>query len=358
MMLPRLKSCLLFALSVLALCATALRAQADLPDPVRFGVVVELGDIRTVRGWLDEGLPPDFMADRIGSGLMIAAWEGNIPMMELFLKYGADINKTNDVKEQALMHAAWKGRAEAVRWLLDRGATINRSGLEWSPLHYAVFGGHGAVAQLLLDRGADINARSTNGSSVLMMAAREGHEKLAHMLLEHGADTTIVNDRGEDALAWAMRNDHPRIAKMVSSPEQFAVAARKTYEPPTRSLPVPDRIEALFWEMRAAEAQGRMSESMRQAYDAAIGELEKTRRAEVAAQASRAQATPKALEITAKRGAPGQEKAMLIYERGSVDAQPPKPAPKPASKTAAKPAAKPTAKTTKSTASKDSSGQR
>ena len=45
---------------------------------------------------------------------------------------------------------------------------------------------------------------------------------------------------------------------------------------------------------------------------------------------------------------------MLIYERGSVDAQPPKPAPK----TAAKPAAKPAAKSTKSAASKDSSAQR
>jgi len=33
-------------------------ARADLPDPVRFGIAVESGDVRAVQAWLDEGLPP------------------------------------------------------------------------------------------------------------------------------------------------------------------------------------------------------------------------------------------------------------------------------------------------------------
>ena len=54
---------------------------------------------------------------------MIAAWEGNLPMMELFVSRGADINRTNKVGEPAILHAAWKGRLDAVKWLGFRWGT-------------------------------------------------------------------------------------------------------------------------------------------------------------------------------------------------------------------------------------------
>jgi hypothetical protein len=82
-------------------------AFAATPDPVRFGNTIEMGDLHAAGTWLDQGLDPDFTADRLGSGLMIGAWEGNIPMMELFLRHGADINFVNTAGEQALMLAAW-----------------------------------------------------------------------------------------------------------------------------------------------------------------------------------------------------------------------------------------------------------
>jgi hypothetical protein len=303
-------------LAALAAAASlAAAAHAELPDPVRFGSAIEAGDIGAARAWLDEGLYPNFIADRIGTGLMIAAWEGNLEMMELFVSRGAGVDFANDSGEQALMFAAWRGRPEAVRWLLDRGAQINRRGLEWSALHYAAFAGHEDVVRILLERGADVNARSTNGSSVLMMAAREGREGVAGLLLEHGANPAVMNDRGEDALVWAMRHDNPRIARMVASPERFAAAARsgrEAFGPAVRSVPVPERIDALFREMRAAEVEGRLTDELRNAYFAAVAELEKPA---PAAQAERREA-PKALEITARPEAPGEESAVLTYEHG------------------------------------------
>lgn len=287
------------------------------PDPARFGATVERGDVETVRGWLDRGLDPDLLADRIGTGLMIAAWEGNLPMMELFVARGADVNAANAKDETALMLAAWKGQLAAVRWLLERGARLNRTGMKWSALHYAAFNGHDQVARYLIDRGAAINARSPNASTPLMMAAREGHEQTARMLLDLGADTRMRNDWGDDALAFAMRYENVRIAKMVSTQEEFARAARApdSFGPKTRSVAAPARIQALMREMLAAEAAGQLTPEIYENYQAALRDL----RAEAEQQAARDDApeTPKALVIRARRGEPGKEKATLIYEDGA-----------------------------------------
>jgi len=334
-----------FVAAVLAAAGLATAARADLPDPVRFGATIEAGNVRAARAWLEEGLDPNFIADRIGTGLMIAAWEGNIEMMELFASHGADVNRRNASHEQALMFAAWRGRLEAVRWLLERGAQINRRGLEWSALHYAAFSGHEEVVRALLERGADVNARSTNGSSPLMMAAREGRESVAQALLERGADPKIVNDHGDDAFVWAMRYDNPRIARMVGTPERFAEAARlgkDAFGPAVRSVPVPERIDNLFREMRAAEAEGRLSDELRDAYYAAVSELRRPVPA-----AATPPAAPKSLEITARRAAPGEESAVLTYERGpsepitrrSLETTTPAKATRPAKPKVSKPAA-------------------
>jgi len=300
-----------------ALLSLPARAAPELPDPVRFGVAVEAGDLGSARRWLEAGLPPDFIGDRVGTGMMIAAWEGNIPMMELFHAHGADVNATNALHEQALMHAAWKGRLEVVRWLLERGARLNRDGLEWSALHYAVFAGHKTVAQLLIEHGADVNARSTNASSPLMMAAREGHEELARMLLVAGADPEVRNDWGDDALAWAMRNGHPRIARMVARPEQFAAAASapERFGPPTRSLPPSERLESIHGRIREAEAQGYLTADLEREYAAALREIREQWLSERQAEAAARRSMPAALEIRARRDAHGREEAVLIYSR-------------------------------------------
>jgi hypothetical protein len=197
----------------------------ELPDAARFGTRMEMGDVAAARDWLAAGLSPDFVADRIGTGLMIAASIGNIPLMEVFIARGADPNKTNTADETALMHAAWRGKLEAVKWLLAHGARLNREPLKWTALHYAVFAGHQDVAAYLLERGADINARSTNGSTVLMMAAFEGHEKLAQQLLAKGADTSLKNENGDGALEWAFKYKRPGIARIVADKKTYDEAA-------------------------------------------------------------------------------------------------------------------------------------
>jgi hypothetical protein len=314
----------LLKLLALLACLAVTPARAALPDPVAFGVAIEAGDIDAARKWLDEGLPPNFLADRIGSGLMIGAWEGNIAMMELFHARGADVHQTNRYGEQALQLAAWKGRLEAVRWLLERGAAVNRPGKEWGPLLYAVFAGHREVARLLLARGADVNAQAPNGSTVLMMAAREGHEDLAEALIEAGADPRPANDWGDTALTWAMRQGNLRIAKRVSSAEEFARAAKappEAFGKAQRSEPAPPEIADLLRQLRLAEAMGKPTEEMRRALFNAIAAFKKESTVVNLKSKRPARGKPQALVITARRGGGGGERAELTFGAATTPAQ-------------------------------------
>ncbi|MFC5301747.1 ankyrin repeat domain-containing protein [Azospira restricta] len=297
-------------------------AQAASPDPVAFGVAVERGDRRQVEKWLDEGMPPDYQADRIGTGLMIAAWNGDIPMMELFVGRGANPRRANRNGEQALQLAAWNGHAAAVRWLLEHGAVLNRDDKNWGALHYAVFNGHLELARELIARGADVNARSPNGSTPLMMAAREGRDEIARLLLESGADTALKSDWGDTALSFAMRYAHYKLGQMIASPEEFEIAVKapkESFGEPVRSVAAPSQIEELLRQIREANASGAETVELRRKLHAAIAEFRGPPKPQGLAgpKVIKAAPPPKALVITAKRAQPkGGERVEVVPADG------------------------------------------
>ena len=327
----------ILALALTFLCAPAgaqswqFWRSSGLPDAGEFGSRIENGDIGAAREWFDRGLDPDFVGDRIGTGLMIAAWQGNIAMMELFVARGADLNRANELGEQALMHAAWRGKLDAVRWLVGRGATLNRSAKQWSALHYAAFSGHDEVVRWLAARGADLNARSPNGSTPLMMAVYEGKEATAKTLIRLGADRKVANDAGEGAMDWAFKHERLAIARALGTMQEFAAAANRPkadWAQTMRSQPVtvaapaaepakpsaPDPGAALRAELddlmriRAAlDARGMKTEV--QKLDRKIAALRFK-----LAKPGQDYRRPAVLEISANRKAPREQKTRLIVE--------------------------------------------
>lgn len=279
-----------------------------LPDAISFRVQMEAGNLERARTWLDAGLDPNYLGDKVGSGLMIAAREGNLPLMELFVARGADVNLANSLGETALMHAAWKGKLEAVRWLLAHGARVNQDGAKWSALHYAVFAGNAEVASLLLENGADINARSPNGSSVLMMAVYEGREEMVRWALAHGADTSAKNENGDGALEWAMKFDQTKIARMVSTSEDFRAAASRPkadWGQVRRSEAVPPDVADLLRIRELLVSRNLAVDKV----DRRIAAL----RAKYARESLKKQAPPpRMLEITAERQAPERQEVRLV----------------------------------------------
>lgn len=209
--------------------AVTLKNGIPAPDPVRFRIRMELGDIAQARQWLEAGLNPDFMGDRLGTGLHIAAWHGHIELMALFHHHGAGLDQNNANDETPLQLAAYKGHQAAVEWLLARGSALNPPAAKtsWTALHYAAFAGHMNLVKRFLEKGADINARSPNGSTPLMAAIYEGRIDVAEHLLRQGANRTLKNDWDEGALEWAMKFNQTQFARQLADPETFAAAASK-----------------------------------------------------------------------------------------------------------------------------------
>lgn len=284
----------------------------NLPSPLSFTNSMELGDVAQAKRWLEAGLSPDFMGSRVGSGLMIGAWEGNFELMRFFLANGADIDRVNDNGESALVLAAWRGNLEVVKWLLERGARINAPQRKWSALHYAVFSGHTEMVDYLLAHGADIDARSTNGSSALMMAIYEGRENLARQLIEKGADRSFRNDWGDGALDWAMRYNQLGVARMLTNPEEFNIVVSQPKEKwgdSKRSLRTSKELEALL-AMRAQLAERGMA--MANIDKRIAAERVRLLRSELDRPAAPARAPT--LEITASRKQPQEQSTQIIYD--------------------------------------------
>jgi hypothetical protein len=303
-------------LAFFILAGTTASAWAALPDPIAFSWAIERGDSGKVRAWLDEGLDPEFQTNQLGSGLMIAAWFGNIEIMSLFIERGANPRRSNRSGEQPLQLAAWNGHQDAVKWLLEHGALLNRPGNQWGALHYAVFNGHQGLASYLIEQGAEVNAPSPNGTTPLMLAAREGREELTRVLLESGADRRSKNDWGDNALTMAMRYDHYQLGKMISSPEEFAIAVKapkESFGVATRSSSAPSEIEELLRKIREAEAEGRSSDDLHRQLIAAVNAF---RRNAVVQNSGRRTMPlpfmPKTLVITGSRNRSGGERAQMM----------------------------------------------
>lgn len=295
-------------------------ADFTLPDPVRFGAAMELGDLEQARKWLDQGLPPDYMADRIGSGLMIGAWEGNLALMELFYSRGADVNRENAAGEQALLLAAWRGHRQIVDWLLARGAQLNRAPGQWSALHYAAFAGQRDLVAYLLERGADIDARSPNGSTPLMLAIYDGKPEVARLLIERGANKALRNDWGDGAMEWAMRFNQIGVARLIGDPEEFIAAANRPKESwgqDWRSEPAPPELDRLIQARRQLVAKGLPVEEI----DRNIAAL-RARYAKASLDKAALPPRETALEITARRAQPSQQRARVVQEPGTYKLPP------------------------------------
>ncbi|EQC39830.1 hypothetical protein SDRG_03250 [Saprolegnia diclina VS20] len=194
-------------------------------------------DVSEISRFLLDGCPVDLLEAESGDTILfLACRSGNVPLLELCLKWGAKndphptfgdtalqiavkasqpecvrqllsiaaksdmdteiVNHVDHANQAPLHVAAGQGDLVCLQYLLHHGADIcvvQNNG--FTPLHCAVLSGHDACVRYILDVGGDaiLNTGDGHGNTPLHCAVSIGHEGLVKLLLESAADVTIFN---------------------------------------------------------------------------------------------------------------------------------------------------------------------
>jgi hypothetical protein len=117
-----------------------------------------------------------------------AARTGDLALLQLRLRQGANPNICDDEGRTPLMDAVAAGQLKAMRLLLAAGAAVNaRSHAGRTPLIEAAAQGQLDAARLLIEAGAKLNTSQRGWGTALETAERTGHNDIAELLLKAGA---------------------------------------------------------------------------------------------------------------------------------------------------------------------------
>lgn len=134
---------------------------------------------------------------------------------ELLLAHGARVNLGTRERQVTALHvAARQGLVAHVELYLHHGADPSRRTHQGeTPLNAAAAAAERpedaerflSVAERLLAAGADPGAAGRKGHTPLHNACANGHRALARLLLSHGADATVPNSAGDTPMDCALR---------------------------------------------------------------------------------------------------------------------------------------------------------
>ena len=124
------------------------------------------------------------------SPLMYAIQEESIPLVELLINHGADVNYVSHNGISPLICAIQKNSYPMVELLLSKGAHVNiTDGLwEFSTLVYAIEENSLPIAKLLIENGANVNY---GGGKLLRSAIEKKSLPMLQLLIENG---TRINE--------------------------------------------------------------------------------------------------------------------------------------------------------------------
>lgn len=129
--------------------------------------------------------------------LIIVIENGNLPLVELCLDLGAEIEKENELGNSPLWIATAKRWPCIVDELINRGADVNHENQKGnSPLYASCLCGPRKIAETLIIAGADPEHRNENNDTLVLSCCRNGQPEVLELILEQ-VDPEIVKHRPE-----------------------------------------------------------------------------------------------------------------------------------------------------------------
>ncbi|XP_063903852.1 ankyrin repeat, PH and SEC7 domain containing protein secG-like [Zophobas morio] len=150
--------------------------------------------------------------------LWLASENGNLKIVEYFVRSGVDINCVNIFGATPLYVASFNGHEKVVEYLATVGAEINRANKNGAtPLYVASQNGHEKVVEYLATVGAEINRAMNNGPTPLYIASANGHEEVVEYLATVGAEINRATDNGCTPLYAASFNGHEKVVEYLAT---------------------------------------------------------------------------------------------------------------------------------------------
>ncbi|KAM0871015.1 hypothetical protein ACQ4PT_039661 [Festuca glaucescens] len=191
------------------------------------------GCLPVVSMFIARGVRPDVLSRSKQTPLMLAAMHGKIDCALALLAAGANILMFDSVQARTcLHHAAYNGYADCLRVILAAARTAPVAA-SWgfarfvnvrdehgaTPLHLAARQGRPECVHLLLENGAIVSAPTGSygfpGSTALHLAARGGHMGCVRELLAWGAGRVVRDSAGRIAYAVALKRGHGACAALL-----------------------------------------------------------------------------------------------------------------------------------------------
>ncbi|KAJ3824679.1 ankyrin repeat-containing domain protein [Lentinula raphanica] len=154
--------------------------------------------------------------EMLGTALQTAAFGGQKEIVQLLLRYHADVNIQGGYHGTALQ-AAISGRSKSVtHLLLEYNADVNAEGGYYgTAIQAAASGGDQDIVQLLLKHNANPNVQGGYYGTALQAAAFKGHSEIIEMLLKIGATVNTLGGIYGSALQAAVAENYQNIIQIL-----------------------------------------------------------------------------------------------------------------------------------------------
>ncbi|XP_063903888.1 uncharacterized protein LOC135123295 [Zophobas morio] len=157
-------------------------------------------------------------AENAETPLWLASQNGNLKIVDYFVRSGVDINCVNTFGETPLYVASRNGHEKVVEYLATVGADIdcpNDDG--WTPLHMASLNGNVNIVEYLATVGAKISRPNIDGCTPLHLAALKGNLKVVEYLAIVGAKINRPSNDGLTPLHMASFNGNEKVVEYLAT---------------------------------------------------------------------------------------------------------------------------------------------